>query len=268
MAAWLWAGKEAVVAGTSAAALLGAEWVDAQAPAELITYRRRPPPFIITRNETLQIGEATMIDGIPVTSAARTIFDLGRRPGLVTAAIRIDALMRAAGITAEDVGPLIASHRGARGMKQLRRVLALVDAGAESPQETRTRLVLIRAACPGRRHRSWCATCGARWWPASTWVGRSGSSGWNTTARSTGPTRASAPTTSTARRNWSIGDGVWSGLVLTCYEIGPISSSSGSVARCWPQGAHSSGAARRQLATRYSSNAVASCRFADRSSPG
>ncbi|MGA7055121.1 MAG: DUF559 domain-containing protein, partial [Mycobacterium sp.] len=131
-----------------AAALLGAEWVDAQAPAELITYRRRPPPLIITRNETLQIGEATMIDGIPVTSAARTIFDLGRRPGLVTAAIRIDALMRAAGITAEDVGPLIASHRGARGMKQLRRVLALVDAGAESPQETRTRLVLIRGGLP------------------------------------------------------------------------------------------------------------------------
>ncbi|MGA7050244.1 MAG: hypothetical protein WBZ37_03070, partial [Mycobacterium sp.] len=59
VAAWLWAGKEAVVAGTSAAALLGAEWVDAQAPAELITYRRRPPPLIITRNETLQIGEAT-----------------------------------------------------------------------------------------------------------------------------------------------------------------------------------------------------------------
>ncbi len=37
VAAWLWSGKEAVVAGNSAAALLGAKWVDARAPAELIT---------------------------------------------------------------------------------------------------------------------------------------------------------------------------------------------------------------------------------------
>ncbi|HEV7579923.1 MAG TPA: hypothetical protein VGO77_05855, partial [Mycobacterium sp.] len=28
VAAWLWSGKEAVVAGISAAALLGAEWID------------------------------------------------------------------------------------------------------------------------------------------------------------------------------------------------------------------------------------------------
>lgn len=33
-------------------------------------------------------------------------------------------------------------------MKQLRRVLALVDAGAESPQETRTRLALIAGGLP------------------------------------------------------------------------------------------------------------------------
>jgi len=33
-------------------------------------------------------------------------------------------------------------------MKQLRRVLPLIDAGAESPQETRTRLVLMRGGLP------------------------------------------------------------------------------------------------------------------------
>ncbi|MDT5065614.1 MAG: hypothetical protein QOK02_1769 [Mycobacterium sp.] len=36
-------------------------------------------------------------------------------------------------------------HRGARGLVQLRQVLELMDGGAESPQETRTRLVLIGA---------------------------------------------------------------------------------------------------------------------------
>ncbi len=148
VAAWLWAGKEAVVAGTSAAALLGAEWVDAHAPAELITDRKRPPPLIVARDETLLAGENVLVDGVPVTSSARTAFDLGRRPGLTAAVIRIDALARATGVCAEDVYPLMARHRGARGMKQLRRVLPLVDAGAESPQETRTRLVLIRGGLP------------------------------------------------------------------------------------------------------------------------
>lgn len=82
LAAWLWAGSEAVVAGSSAAALLGAEWVDPHMPAELITGGKRPPPMIITRNETLLAGETTTVDRIPVTSAARTAFDPGRRPGL------------------------------------------------------------------------------------------------------------------------------------------------------------------------------------------
>lgn len=148
VAAWLWSGKEAVVAGNSAAALLGAKWVDPHAPAELITDRKRPPPLIITRNEAMFAGETTTASGVPVTSPARTAFDLGLRRGFETAVIRIDALMQATGVTVDDVLPLIDVHRGARGMKQLRRVLTLVDAGAESPQETRTRLVLIKGGLP------------------------------------------------------------------------------------------------------------------------
>lgn len=148
IAAWLWSGKEAVVAGCSAAALLGAEWIDPHAPAELVCDRTRPPSSIVTRNETLTDCEVTLVNGVPVTSPARTVFDLGRRPGLTVAVIRIDALTRATGVTSKDVYPLVHSRRGARGMKQLRRVLPLIDAGAESPQETRTRLVLMRGGLP------------------------------------------------------------------------------------------------------------------------
>jgi uncharacterized protein DUF559 len=148
VAAWLWSDKRSVIAGNSAAALLGANWVDAAAPAELITARRRPPPLIVTRNETLLPGETTVVSGVPVTSPARTAYDLGRRPGLASAVTRLDALARATGVAAADVAPLIEAHRGARGMKQLRRVLPLVDAGAESPQESRTRLLLISAGLP------------------------------------------------------------------------------------------------------------------------
>jgi hypothetical protein len=148
VAAWPWSGKEGVVAGNSAAALLGAKWADPRAPAELICNRKRPPPLIITRDETLPAGEATTVNGIPVTSPPRTVFDLGRRSGLQTAVIRIDALARATGVTVREVEALADAHRGARGIKQLRRALPLVDAGAESPQDTRTRLLVIAAGLP------------------------------------------------------------------------------------------------------------------------
>jgi very-short-patch-repair endonuclease len=47
-------------------------------------------------------------------------------------------------------------------MKQLRQVLALVDGGAESPQETRTRLAIVSAGLPRPRtqiavHNEWGA---------------------------------------------------------------------------------------------------------------
>jgi restriction endonuclease-like protein len=148
LAAWLWSDKKAVLAGNSAAALLGTKWVDPHSPAELITDRKRPPPLIITRNETLLAGETTTVNGVPVTSPARTAFDLGRRPGLQTAVVHFDALARATGVTVNDVQMVTHAHRGARGIKQLRRVLLLADAGAESPQETRTRLLLIAGGLP------------------------------------------------------------------------------------------------------------------------
>jgi hypothetical protein len=62
--------------------------------------------------------------------------------------IRLDALANATGLTAADVEDLIGRHRGVRGLVQLRQVLASMDGGAESPQETRTRLVLIDAGLP------------------------------------------------------------------------------------------------------------------------
>ena len=132
IAAWLWSGKNAVVSGTSAATLFGAKWIDADTPAELISSRTRPPPLIVTRNETLAPDEQTRLAGIPATTPARTAFDLGRRSSLLLAVQRLDALARATGVTARDVTPLMRTHPGLRGMKQLRRALPLMNPCAES----------------------------------------------------------------------------------------------------------------------------------------
>jgi hypothetical protein len=57
----------------------------------------------------------------------------------------MDALMQATSLKPIDVEVLASRHRGARGIVQLREAIQLSDVGAESPQETRTRLVLSEA---------------------------------------------------------------------------------------------------------------------------
>lgn len=148
-AAWLWSRRRGVVAGQSAAALLGAKWVDPRRPAELVHDNRRPPPLVVVRSETLLPDEMIDIDGIAVTSPARTAFDIGRRtPARLLSVQRLDALANATDVKTVDIEAVIARHHGARGVVALRQALPLIDGGAESPQETRTRLVLIDAGFP------------------------------------------------------------------------------------------------------------------------
>jgi Protein of unknown function (DUF559) len=148
-AAWLWSRRKAVVAGNSAAALLGAKWVSAALDADLIHDNRHPPAGIAVHSETLLPGEVVDVDGMPVTSPARTAFDLGRwTSSRLRAVQRLDALANATDVKVNDVEAAMAEHRGARGMVRLRAALPLVDGGAESPQETRTRLVMIDAGLP------------------------------------------------------------------------------------------------------------------------
>lgn len=148
-AAWLWSRRRAVVAGNSAAALLGAKWVSPVLDAELVHTNRRPPPRIVVHSDTLATSETMTIDGITVTTPARTAFDIGRRTAVRLHAVqRLDALLNATDVKVEDLKVVAAQHLGARGIRRLRRVLPLVDGGAESPQETRTRLALIDAGLP------------------------------------------------------------------------------------------------------------------------
>jgi hypothetical protein len=151
VAAWLWSGRRARVAGLSAAALLGTRWIDAKRPAELNQLSRHKTKGIILHSDELLDDESCFVSGVPVTTAARTAFDLGRRRGLTTAVIRLDALMQATSVKPTEVVPIADRHRGARGTVQLREALSLADAGAESPQETRTRLVLTSAGLRPQR---------------------------------------------------------------------------------------------------------------------
>ncbi len=148
LAAWLWSGRSATLAGLSAAALHRTLWIDDWLPAELNRRSRDKVRGIILHSDLLADDEVCLRDGIRLTTPARTAFDLGRRKGLTAAVIRLDALMRATELKPADVELLADRHRGVRGLVQLRQALTLADGGAESPRETHTRLVLIGGGLP------------------------------------------------------------------------------------------------------------------------
>lgn len=150
-AAWLWSRRRGVVAGLSAAGLLGAKWIEPAAPAELVHTNRRAPDMLRVHTETLRPDEITLVDGMSVTNPARTAFDLGRKLPVTPAVQRLDALMKATGVTVGAVEQIMISHPGVRGLVGLRRALVLTDSGAESPYETLTRLILVRAGLPPPR---------------------------------------------------------------------------------------------------------------------
>ncbi|MDX1887726.1 hypothetical protein [Mycolicibacterium sp. 120270] len=142
-AAWLWSRRGGVVCGLAASGLHGAKWVDDDEPVELALPNRRPTAGVITRNCTISGGEITRRGAIALTTVERTAFDLARTGRVGEAVARLDALAAATHFKHEDVRDVARRHPGAREVRRLDMVLDLVDAGAESPQETRVRLLLL-----------------------------------------------------------------------------------------------------------------------------
>lgn len=148
VAAWLWSGRRGILAGLAASALHGADWIGGDEPIELIWRNPHPPAGIITRNQRVEDDEVTHVGCLPVTTLARTAFDLARQLPSGEAVARLDALMRATPFSIEDVLLLAKRYAGVRGLRRLRAALLLVDAGAASPKETWLRLLLIDAGLP------------------------------------------------------------------------------------------------------------------------
>lgn len=147
-AGWLWAKRQAVVAGLSAAALHGSKWVDEMTTVELLHGNRHRLPGIHTRGDRVEYDEIVTVDGVPVTSPARTVLDLGCWYPTTSAVAAIDSLARVSEFKAADVEVLAHRYPGRRGIARARLAVTLFDAGAQSPKETWLRLVLVQAGLP------------------------------------------------------------------------------------------------------------------------
>jgi hypothetical protein len=84
----------------------------------------------------------TTVRGIRCTTPLRTAYDLGRGGDLREAVVAIDALVHAGLITVAELSTFAEERHWPDGAR-IARALDLADAGAESPQETRLRLVLV-----------------------------------------------------------------------------------------------------------------------------
>jgi hypothetical protein len=150
-AGWLWSHRQGVLAGLTASALHGSKWVDAGALVELVWPNARPASGLRTYDMRLRTNEFCEIDGMRVTTPARTGFDIGRRRPIGAAVAHLDALGNATGLNAEHVAAIAREHRGSRGLRQLGTALDLYDAGAASPKETWLRLLVIGDGYPRPR---------------------------------------------------------------------------------------------------------------------
>lgn len=176
-AAALFVEGRGAAAGFSAAELLGASCGPLLAPDEVVVPGRlRTHPGLVARKGSLE--DTGIVDGVRVTSPLRTGWDLARRLDLVEAVVAVDALaaqgrkrptfvpLPAGSVTTPetnaasrmisrcpgfDPGELLARKQAcprARGVRGLERVVALADPRAESPPETRLRLLIVLAGLP------------------------------------------------------------------------------------------------------------------------
>jgi hypothetical protein len=146
--AWLTSDRKGIIAGVAASALHGADWVDHHTPIEILVGERRRQSGLIIRMDRVAADEVTTVADLPVTTPARTAFDLGRYQKRSIALGTLDALMRTAPFDEDEVAMLMRRYGPVRGIRQLRELLPLVDAGAESLKESWLRLLLIDNGFP------------------------------------------------------------------------------------------------------------------------
>lgn len=150
LGAYRYVGGHGVLAGYSAAELLGASCGPRNAPAEVIVppLGQRRPAGLLLRRERIAPSEVVEVEGVRVTSPIRTAFDLARRHDLVEGVVAVDRLANAHRFRPEQVLELAARHPGLRGVQRIGEVVAHADARAGSPMESRLRMVIVLAGLP------------------------------------------------------------------------------------------------------------------------
>lgn len=93
-------------------------------------------------------AEVVIRQGLRVTSVERALADLAPKLTLVEAVVAADMALNARLTDRVALEQKLADRAGRPGAKAFRRMIHLADPGAESPMETRLRVLLVRAGLP------------------------------------------------------------------------------------------------------------------------
>jgi len=108
----------------------------------------RCTPQLHVHTAALEADEVVEVDGIAVTSPARTLADLARTLPFEPALVVADAALYRGPVTPAAFADAVARAAGRRGSPPARRVAAAAVDRAESPGETRSRIAIARAGLP------------------------------------------------------------------------------------------------------------------------
>lgn len=142
-----------VFSGPSAAVLLGMPLpyrlengpVHIAVPSDAVRARR---VGVVPHQLDLTDEEVSIARGLPVTSPARTYADLAGMVRIADLVAIGDCVLRTGSTTAEQLRSVVTRRLRYRGKVQARMALDLLDPRAESPQESRTRVLLWQAGFP------------------------------------------------------------------------------------------------------------------------
>ncbi len=139
------------IGGRSAAYLWGVDLLARGDPVSIIVPKQRKvreqPMLRVTRG-LLPRGDVESFGGLAVTTPARTAFDLGRGGDRVQAMIAVDAMLHRRLVTRAELQATANAHPGWLNIMKFRDILRDAEPGAESPMETRLRLVIVDGGLP------------------------------------------------------------------------------------------------------------------------
>ncbi len=103
---------------------------------------------VSVRGAPLPAADVVTRRGLPVTSILRTVSDLGCRLPLIEAVVIVDMALQKRLLDVSELRSHVAARSGRKGTARLRRVAELSEPAAESPMETRLRMLLVLAGLP------------------------------------------------------------------------------------------------------------------------
>jgi hypothetical protein len=142
--------RDCVVSGLTAARLHGID-IDGAGSVEItappaVSVRVRPG--LSVRNAVVEPADVTSRGSVRVTTPVRTCFDLARSLPMMEAVAAVDKALHLKLVTLDQLHEYVERRAGCRGVPQARRVIDLAEPDAESPMESRLRMILVLGGLP------------------------------------------------------------------------------------------------------------------------